>query len=363
MKTSIAFRVDASLEIGTGHVMRCLTLADGLRKNGAKCIFLCRPQLGHLMDLIQQRGHDVIALPELIDEYYLPGNAHAHASWLGTDWFTDAEDTCDALKFTTVDWIVVDHYALDQNWEAVLRRNCKNLMVIDDLADRPHNCDLLLDQNLGRSIGDYFGLVSKDAVLLIGPQFALLRPEFYLYRKESLARRESPKFKQLLISMGGVDKENITEQVLLALESCELPENLQITVVMGLKAPWLDRVNAQAARMRRPTRVLVGVSDMAKLMAQSDLAIGAAGGTSWERCCLGLPSIQLVLADNQKSIALALASVGAAISIELNELSMRLKYLFKSNRIEKNLHEISCAARAIADGCGVVSVVKYMLGN
>jgi len=239
----IAFRVDASLEIGTGHVMRCLTLADALRERGAaSCTFVCRPHQGHLLALVTQRGHLALALPELQEGTQFNRNGVAHSHWLGTDWATDTQDTQQALSAHTdgqpMDWLVVDHYALDARWEEALRPQAKRIMVIDDLADRPHACDLLLDQNLGRSAKDYGGLLKGKTITLIGPQYALLRPEFAALRAQSLASRQSnSQLRRLFVTMGGVDKDNATGQVLAALQTCHLPVNLRVTVVMGPHPP------------------------------------------------------------------------------------------------------------------------------
>jgi UDP-2,4-diacetamido-2,4,6-trideoxy-beta-L-altropyranose hydrolase len=342
----IAFRSDASLDIGTGHVMRCLTLADALRAQGARCSFICRPHEGHLLDLIGQRGHLALALPALDDREHASDSpsGNAHAAWLGTDWAMDATDTKRILTHSLgnepLDWLVVDHYALDHQWEQALRCSARRIMVIDDLADRPHDCDLLLDQNLGRTAEDYAGLLPPYATLLIGPQYALLRPEFAALRPYSLARRaHNPQLKRLLITMGGVDKDNVTGKVLDALTACALPPDLRITVVMGPHAPWLAEVRARAAQMPWATEVLVGVNNMAQLMADSDLAIGAAGSTSWERCCLGLPTIQVVLAENQKLIAHALVNAGAAMTADVARLAKDLLHyltdILRSNKLKK----------------------------
>lgn len=312
----IAFRTDASVQIGTGHVMRCLSLAKALRENGAICRFICREHPGNLLDFIRQQGFEAEALPMPEDQQPLgetEAPALAHAAWLGCGWAADATQTEAALGGMAVDWLIVDHYALDARWEMALAENYCRLMVIDDLADRPHECDLLLDQNLGRTQDDYNGLLPARTATLIGPHYALLRPEFAQLRIESLARRAKPQLKQLLITMGGVDKDSATGHVLDALKSCVLPPDLLITVVMGPHAPWLKTVQEQAVQMPRPTKVLVGVGEMAELMTGSDLAIGAAGSTSWERCCLGLPTIQLVLAINQREIADALGTAGAVL--------------------------------------------------
>ena len=364
---SVVFRADASLQIGTGHVMRCLTLADALRERGARCNFVCRPHQGHLLALIAQRGHQAVALPELQEGTQPNLNGTAHARWLGTDWTTDAQDTQQALSAHTdgqpIDWLVVDHYSLDARWEEALRSQVKRIMVIDDLADRPHACDLLLDQNLGRSAQDYGGLLKGQPFTLIGPEYALQRPEFVALRAQSLARRQSnPQLRRLLITMGGVDKDNATGQVLAALQSCNLPNDLRVNVVMGPHSPWLSEVQAQAAQMPWHTEVLVGVDNMAQLMAESDLAIGAAGGTAWERCSLGLASLVLVLAKNQLPGAMALQKAGAAVAMETQQQITDFMGQMQTTEFAKEvLHKLSVAAASITDGEGCLRIAKHLL--
>lgn len=357
----IAFRVDASLLIGTGHVMRCLTLADALRVEGADCLFLCRPHQGHLLALIAERGHRVAALPEATAPLVRSPADPAHADWLGTGWAQDAEDTHEALGKWAPDLLVVDHYGLDHRWEAALRSACRRIMVMDDLADRPHDCDLLLDPSLGREPADYAALLPHDAIALLGPRFALLRPEFAQLRAESLARRAQPALRHLLITMGGVDKDDATSHILDALDDCALPPDLRITAVLGAHSPWLAKVRERAARMRAPTQVRVDVRDMARLMADSDLAIGAAGGTSWERCCLGLPTIQLVLAENQMECAEGFIRAGAVIGIS-STIRVREELPALIDQLDPNqLRHMSKQSAQICDGRGVSALIQYLL--
>lgn len=371
----IAFRADASLAIGTGHVMRCLTLADALQVRGAKCWFVCRPHEGHLAALIAQRGHQVLLLPALRSSTssqpgVLSEDVSSHASWLGTDWQTDAHDSQQALEGLHVDWLVVDHYALDHRWEQMLRSHCQRLMVIDDLADRVHDADVLLDQNLGRTTDDYRGLLPTACHQWLGPQFALLRSEFASYRTLSLARRETPQLQHVLIAMGGVDKDNVTSRVLQTMAAMTLPSDLQVTVVMGPHAPWLTDVKAQAARMPYRTEVCVGVTDMARLMAQADWAIGAAGGTAWERCCLGLPSMVVVLANNQSAGAAALEKLGATLAVQEVSLLqsvwqdvMPTDLTSASPLFVEKMRRMSRAAAAVTDGLGCDRVVEQLMAK
>jgi len=363
---SIAFRTDASTDIGTGHVMRCLTLADALREIGARAVFLCRDHPGNLLGAIEQRGHVARALP-------LPGNdtgaaprqhepLRGYDAWLGASWEEDADQVLAALGRAPVDWLVVDHYALDARWERRMGSACKRLMVIDDLADRPHDCALLLDQNLGRLADDYRRLVPFDCRVLASPRFALLRPDFAALRGYSLARRRPRTPGHLLITMGGVDKDNATGGALAALRSCTLPRGCRITVVMGRHAPWLQKVRQQAADLPWPTEVRSDVRDMARVMADCDLAIGAAGSTSWERCCLGVPAVLVVLADNQVAAARALAETGAVRMTTLTSLAEDLReFLAHCATAPSTLVDMSAAAAAVTQGDGAPLVRQALI--
>jgi UDP-2,4-diacetamido-2,4,6-trideoxy-beta-L-altropyranose hydrolase len=355
----IVFRADASLDIGTGHVMRCLTLAAALRERGATCEFVCRAHSGNLIDLVRGQGYKAHALPFICaDDDGTPTLAHAH--WLGASWESDAEQTRAALNGRHADWLVVDHYALDQGWERALRGDCNRLMAIDDIADRIHDCDVVLDQNLGRTPIDYAALVPAGCTILAGPRYALLRPEFSALRPYSLQRREMPGMRHLLITMGGVDRDNATGKVLEALRGCALPGDCRITVVMGPHAPWLGQVREQVATMPWTTEVLVNVRTMERLMAESDLAIGAAGSTSWERCALGLPTILMVLADNQRDIARALRDEGAVQMTQQSTLAMDLERFFATD-VETTLRMQSQAARSVTSGDGTRLVAAYLM--
>lgn len=358
---SVVFRVDASLQIGTGHVMRCLTLAAALKARGAQCQFICRAHPGNLIGHIGRQGHPVSQLPAGVCDFQPAPGAAAHAAWLGCDGSSDAAQTVAALDGHRPDWLVVDHYALDAAWEAVLREHAARLFVIDDLADRDHRCDLLLDQNLGRQAADYAGRVPTGCRVLAGPHFALLRPEFAELREYSLGRRAAPTLGHIMVTMGGIDRDNATAAVLKALHHCDLPPTCRISVVMGAAAPWLADVRELAAQMPWPTELRVDVDDMARLMADSNLAIGAAGATSWERCCLGLPSLLLVLADNQRLSASALAASGAAVllggaSAAEQALPDALRRLLQGQA----LTQAAVAAGRVTDGQGVGRVVAEM---
>lgn len=357
----IVFRADASLTIGSGHVLRCLTLADLLRQGGAEVLFLCREHPGHLIGLIEGKGYPVLRLPRVPAPCPAQPGDPVHAPWLGASWQQDAAASAALLAGSGGDWLVLDHYALELRWEQALRPRFRRIMVIDDLADRGHDCELLLDQNLGRAAADYRPLVPERCTVLAGPGHSLLRPEFAALRDYSLKRREMPRLGQLLVTMGGVDKDNASGAVLAALKGCPLPDDCRITVVLGGAAPWLDQVRAGAQALNREVEVLVEVADMARLMAQSDLAIGAAGGTSWERCCLGVPTLMLVLAQNQELAARELAQAGAALVLERHWQPGQLQELLRTLICQPEaLRRMSLCAARVTDGSGASSVLKYL---
>lgn len=314
---TVYFRADASATIGSGHVMRCMTLADLVLSLGQKTHFLCRSLPQSLYELLISKGHAVTMLTAIAGQN--ASGKLAHSAWLAVEQSVDAKECLEILNGQTAHCVVVDHYSLDIEWEGLLRPHCLQLVVIDDLADRKHDCDIILDQNLGRRADDYTGLVPDQCLKLIGPKHALLRPEFMVIRPASVGRRKGTAIERLLVSLGGFDKDNVTGKVLEALSMSNLSHECEITVVMGSQAPWLEDVKARAAAIPQKTEVLVDVKDMASLMSIADLAIGAAGGTAWERACLGLPTLLFVLADNQETGARGLADTGCVILLKADD--------------------------------------------
>ncbi len=344
--------------------MRCLTLAEALSEFGATCYFICRNHRGNLCDLILAKGFQLKILPSndsgasSIEKAEV---ALSYKSWLGCNWEIDAEQTASVIEHIKPDWLVVDHYAIDRNWELNVKPFTRLLMVIDDLADRPHICDLLIDQNLGRDPSDYSQLVPECSKNLIGPDFALLRPEFAFLRTSSLSRRSKGGLKNILITMGGIDRGNATGEVLHALKGCKLGPDCKVTVVLGAHAPWLNHVRYLVKDLPFDTQVLVNVDDMGRRMAGSDLVVGAAGGTAWERACLGVPSIIVLLAENQEPGAAALQAAGAARVVGKVEDIRALfpKILDEVSRGEI-LMEMSRSAAKITNGLGAKNVAQVM---
>lgn len=312
----VIFRADASRTIGSGHVMRCLTLADALRKGGADVLFVCRGHPGNLRGPITARGHAVVSLP--MNTMPIGNDGSQYASWLGADWQADARETGKAIAAhwgEPADWLIVDHYAIDAQWEAMLRPHAHRVMVIDDLADRHHDCDVLLDHNLVAGFEDrYEGLIPETCTRLLGPDYALLGPEYAeLHTKP---RQRGGTVRTILVSFGGADPLGLTEKAVRAFLSLERPD-IRLDVVIGRMAPSLPAIRT-LAREHGNITIHSNLPSLAPLMAKADLAIGAAGTTSWERLCLGLPAIVATIADNQRPIATELARQGLASWINEN---------------------------------------------
>jgi UDP-2,4-diacetamido-2,4,6-trideoxy-beta-L-altropyranose hydrolase len=303
----VVIRVDASVGMGMGHLTRCLSLANALADDGSKVVFLLRSHAAALAPLVEAGGHGVRLLPD--PERPDP----AATAWLPTTWQRDAEQALEATsEIGAPDWLVVDHYGLDAQWEKLQRRLVPRILAIDDVADRPHDCDILLDQNLVAAMETrYRALVPARCRSLLGPRYALIRPEFAEARK-SLTRR-SGEVRRVIVCYGGSDPTNETAKALAAIKSLSATP-LEIDVVIGLSNPHGDSIAALCRELPRAT-LHRGAENMAQLMARADLAIGAGGVMCWERCCLGLPTVAMDIAANQVGALTALAAAGALVHL------------------------------------------------
>lgn len=286
----ILFAPDSGALIGGGHVMRCLTLAGAMRARGWSCSMLAGEGGLRLLAAFGPPGVQGIALADETPD----GWASAFAELGG--------------RF---DIVTVDNYRLDAAQEARLHR--AGVVAIDDLADRPHRCRLLIDTSFERRAEDYAGLVPPAAGVLCGVSYALLRPAFAAARPAAAARRDGRPARRALVSLGLTDLGGITAGVVETL--ARLANEVALDVVVGAGASSLPRLRALAQADGR-VRLHVDAPDMARLMTEADIAVGAGGSTTWERACLGLPSVSLVLAENQAPQARALDAAGLALAVE-----------------------------------------------
>lgn len=352
----IAIRVDASSQIGTGHFMRCLTLADELKQRGAHICFVSRELPAHLRDMLAAKEIEFAAL----DREATDGQAGvlAHSHWLGASQMQDAQATIRALSGQTWDWLVVDHYALDADWESALRGAAKKIMVIDDIADRQHDCDALLDQNFYADMQTrYTEKVPLHCELLLGPRYALLRDEF-----RKLCEQVKPRtgaVNRILVFFGGVDADNFTGQAIEALSGIGIPD-IYVDVVIGAQHPCCEQIKAACVQHRFMCHVQT--NKMAELMAAADLAIGAGGSATWERCCLGLPTLVFCTADNQRKQLADAAREGLLYSPEIKvDLNWTLQRHTSALIENANLRElISRNSMQAVNGRGVLRVVASL---
>ena len=308
---NIAIRTDASVQIGTGHVMRCLALADRMKMRRFKVCFICRDLPGNLNSLIASKGYSLITLsePKEVNAPIPSEEINPYAHWLRVPQELDASQTAMALQQMghLVDWVVVDHYAIDTHWETYIQRFCKNIMVIDDLANRSHNCNLILDQNLCKDFElRYQKLVPEYCKTLVGPTYALLRPEFEQAYKKAVPRTRG--IKRIFVFFGGIDASNETMKALRGIEFTG-KNDFSCDIVVGAKNPHLLQIQEYCAR-RNHFRLHVQTDRISDLMAAADIALGAGGSATWERCFLGLPCITILLSENQYASATTLHNMG-----------------------------------------------------
>ena len=331
-------RADASTSIGTGHLVRSLTLAARLADRGWEIALASGTLPPGLRDEVRARGFQLIEVPTPL---------------VGSD---EVEHVRDWLDGRSADLTVVDHYGLGRDWHLAARSWSRLIMVIDDLANSPADADLVLNQNLGESPDAYADLVPDGCRLLVGPEYALLRPEF---ARERASMRERRQVDRLLVFLGGSDEPDVTATA--ARAGVGLAG--EIDVVVGAAYPHWAALRTWAEREPRVT-LHRNVPGIARLMARADLSIGAPGSASWERCCLGLPSILITLADNQRRAAEALARAGAAVDlgwhdgVTVERLSGALAALARS---PSRLASMSRSAAAVTDGRGTQRVEREIM--
>lgn len=302
---NIVFRVDSSLQIGTGHVMRCLTLAHQLKRENANIVFICSDFDGHINHIIREQGFEVIQISAERE----PGSL----DWFSMNWLLDAEATTKLIKeeISDVDLLIIDHYGLDSKWESYIRPLVDKIMVIDDLANRPHTCDILLDQNYYKNYESrYIGLVPESCLLLLGPAYALLREEFIKIKQKTKVR--DGRLSRILVFFGGTDPTNETIKTLIALSHFDC--RFEVDVIVGATNPNTDKIRTICSRHEK-YHFYSQVNNISEFMYKADLAIGAGGSTTWERCYIGLPAISIVIAENQKETTDAVDSFGATINL------------------------------------------------
>jgi UDP-2,4-diacetamido-2,4,6-trideoxy-beta-L-altropyranose hydrolase len=361
---NIVFRADASLDIGTGHVMRCLTIAEALRERGANCRFVCRSHPGNLLELIRLRGFKLHVLPVqsplLLLGEEIGEREITHAVWLGTDWATDAEQTQAVLGEMQFDWLIVDHYALDARWETAVQKLFKQTMVIDDLANRKHVCDALIDEAYHKNyLSRYNQLVSNKCRKLLGARYTPISKKFIEARK--INRIRDGNISHILITLGGSSVSRYASEIVAALLDLGL-KNVFIDMVIRKSPDPTDKYSSIIDLM--PLNVYVEPVELAPLMYIADLAVCAGGFTSYELAYMGVPSILIPATKSQSELTEGLAEMGAAINMGFFKDFDERKFLNLCAELITSRDKYLSLSRngsMLIDGLGVQRIVAFIL--
>lgn len=356
----VVFRTDASSSIGSGHVMRCLTLARMLQTSGAEVSFVSRLHSGHLIERIRAEGFACVALDSPLVSSASIKKTSDYAVWLGASPAQDAAAVIEALgQIGSPDWLVVDHYGIGEEWERLLRPHCDHLMVIDDLANRRHDCDLLLDQNLvDQQESRYEHLVSECCVKLLGPRYALLQTDYVSFHHQSRPRHSPAR--RIFAYFGAADESNVCGRVVQAFTGLAGRDVALDVIASPASSSWPSLVDQVGNDDR--VRLHGYVSSLAPFLQDADVAFGAGGATSWERCCLGVPAYVVTLAENQVPGTQALARLGAVrwLGDAMQVSDAELRDAMREALEGEVLSSMSTASLSLVDGWGAARVAAAL---
>lgn len=362
---NVIFRSDASSKIGAGHITRCLSLARYLRSLGHNCKFICRVQKNNLIEKIKKEKFEVFPLRNSQKKQLTNNQINPYLDyidWLETNQIHDAKQTIKVLSKEKVDWIIVDHYSLDQSWETLLKAHTKKLMVIDDLVNRKHNCDLLLNQNLGSLKKNYKNLVPPYCKQIHGSNYILLHQDYHLIKPK--LRSFNVKINRIIVYFGnGEESVKYVKSVIEAFQDKNL-ESISLDIVINTKNSNIQKIK-QLISKKRNFKLYSDLPNLAKIMSKSDLGIGAGGSTTWERCFLGLPSILIVTDNNQKSIANSIKKkkAGLVFDSSKNLKEKIIKAVLLLRKQPKLYHQLHKNSLKVCDGQGSKRVAEILQKN
>ena len=358
---NLFIRADSGFEIGIGHIMRCFALAEILKDMDFDVNFISKKLNENIYNFIVKKGYKVHIIPD--------NNQNKKHNLFSTNITNKKIIKNDAIETTKIiiknndkpSWVLVDHRDLDIQWETILRECVERIIVIDDLANKKHDCDLLIDQNLYEEMDKrYINLVPKNCKKLLGPKYALLRSEFFELRKN--LSRNIKQLRNILISFGGSDPSNETCKVLDAIKILNI-KNIKVDVVVGSVNPYKEKIKQICSSIPNTT-FYCDVDKIGALMTKADLAIGAGGITTWERCCLGLPSMVSIISEDQLECTETMGEKGYIINLGRAKNLTAKDYVEKIKNININkLQTISKLDLEIVDGKGcqrIASVIKLL---
>ena len=339
MKKNLFIRVDASPEIGIGHIMRCLTLAQELKNNFDKIIFLTQKNSSDFIETIMKNEFEVI--------------------FISTNNDSDIIKNIVTTNSVNKNFLLIDHYNVDSNFESSLKNTFEKIFVIDDLANRKHDCDLLIDQNYYRDLNQrYEKLIQNGTIALLGPKYAIIRPEFRTINKKVI--KKNSQIKKILVSFGGSDPTNECKKVLDALCSIE-NSKFEIVVVAGIYNHKFEQLKKLYEKYSN-IKIYSHVNDLSRLMLNSDLFIGAGGTTTWERLYMGLPSIVTIISNDQKKSIEFLSDMGHVINLGLAKNVTTETYVQAIQKSNPDLiYSISLNNQKLVDGNGCSRIKKQII--
>ena len=340
MKNNLFIRVDSSPEIGIGHMMRCLTLAQELKNNFDKIIFLTQKDSGDFIGTIMKNEFEVIFIPTTNNDPNIIKNLITAYS-------------------ENKNFLLIDHYDIDSNFESSLKNIFERIFVIDDLANRKHDCDLLIDQNYYRDLNQrYEKLIQNGTITLLGPKYAIIRPEFRKINKKTI--KKNSQIKKILVSFGGSDPTNECKKVLDALCSIE-NSKFEIIVAAGIYNHKFEQLKKLYEKYSN-IKIYRHVDELSRLMVNSDLFIGAGGTTTWERFYMGLPSIVTIISDDQKESIEFLSDMGHVINLGLAKNVTSKTYVQTLQKPNSDLiYNMSLHNQKLVDGNGSNRIKKQII--
>ena len=340
MKNNLFIRVDSSPEIGIGHMMRCLTLAQELKNNFDKIIFLTQKDSGNFIGTIMKNEFEVIFIPTTNNDPNIIKNLITAYS-------------------ENKNFLLIDHYDIDSNFESSLKNIFERIFVIDDLANRKHDCDLLIDQNYYRDLNQrYEKLIQNGTIALLGPKYAIIRPEFRKINKKAI--KKNSQIKKILVSFGGSDPTNECKKALDALCSIE-NSKFEIVVVAGIYNHKFEQLKKLYGKYSN-IKIYRHVNDLSRLMLNSDLFIGAGGTTTWERFYMGLPSTVTIISDDQKESIEFLSDMGHIINLGLAKNVTSKTYVQTLQKLNSDLiYNMSLHNQKLVDGNGSNRIKKQII--
>ncbi len=347
----IFFRVDASNVIGTGHLIRCLNLANAFKESLLETKFIIRQCPKFYEKLLYQNNIKIIRLNKL-NESEVENISADHNSWLGV---TERDDAREVIsKIEEPDLLIVDHYSLGDEWESLIKLKFSSvkLVVIDDL-ERKHNADLIIDSTFMRSKNEY---IKSANYLLIGSEFAMLRDGFSKLHLKAKTAKSKTNYHKLIVNFGGYDEKGLTLSVLKSLK--QRSQQIKTTVIIDKNNSSFDQIVNFINENSSWINLNEFVNDIENLMCLHTIAIGAAGSSAWERACLGIPSILIQTADNQKDVIKNLQSVGAIYQLDASEINNILN--LKLDMLLSNFTKMKSINLSICDGRGCKRILNFI---